>query len=179
MVKTRSLQLATRLESQIKSFGRMIVGFLAVLFALGFHQGALSQTTEDKTIARKLFQGGWDLKFNGNPLAAIVLFESGLKLEPENRLAHLHLGVIYEALGDGSSAKQHYSEVIRLAPKSAEAAKARTRLSANTPTPKAAKTFSTDSTNVSSAARKSCTDDWDCPGMGRCLQGRCEFVNKW
>lgn len=133
MVKTRSLQLATRLESQMKSFGRKIVGFLAVLFALGFHQGAHSQTTEDKTIARKLFQGGWDLKANANPLAAIVLFESGLKLEPENRLAHLHLGVIYEALGDASSAKQHYSEVIRLAPQSAEAAKARIRLAGNAP----------------------------------------------
>lgn len=157
----------------------MAVGFMVVLFVLGFHQGAYSQTTEDRTIARKLFQGGWDLKANANPLAAIVLFESGLKLEPENRLAHLHLGVIYEALGDASSAKQHYSQVIRLAPQSLEATKARTRLSANTTTPSAAKTFSTDSTNISAAARKSCTDDWDCPGMGRCSQGRCEFINKW
>jgi tetratricopeptide (TPR) repeat protein len=130
-----SLLQETNTRGRFPSIIRQIAGLSVFIAALGVCSSGFGQTADERFIAKKLFHGAWDLKAKGNPIAAIVLFEGGLKLVPQDATAHFHLATIYEAAGDTPSAKQHFSEVIRLAPQSAEAAKARVRLSGSSPAP--------------------------------------------
>lgn len=115
--------------SRFPSLIRQIAGLPLFIAALGVCSSGFGQTADERFIAKKLFHGAWDLKAKGNPIAAIVLFEGGLKLVPQDATAHFHLATIYEAAGDTPSAIQHFSEVIRLAPQSKEAVMAKTRTS--------------------------------------------------
>lgn len=117
---------------------RIVVVALLLLSVAPFAPLASAQTADERTIAKKLFQGAWELKSKGNPIASIVLFEHGLKLDPQNALAHFHLAVIYEATGDAASARKHFSEVMRIAPQSDAASKAKTRLAGSSPAPQVA-----------------------------------------
>ena len=48
-------------------------------------------------------------------------FEKALKLDPNLRLAHLDLGIIYAARNDGHAAVRHFKEAIRIDPSQADA----------------------------------------------------------
>lgn len=94
---------------------------------------AFAQSPSDKAVAREFFSGAYTLKKRGYALPAAMLFEYGLSKDPRNHAAHYLLAETYDGLADTAMASQHYAEVIRLAPQSAEASKARVRLAGNSP----------------------------------------------
>lgn len=110
---------------------RLAASCLVCVVALGFSTQIAAQSSTDKAMAKRLFSGGYVLKQQGNLIAAVVLFENGLTVDPKNALAHFHLAEIYEALGDTKAANVHYTETLTLSPQSAEASRARAKLASN------------------------------------------------
>jgi len=65
-----------------------------------------------------LFASGYELLRSGKSHPAAAKFEAGLKLDPNNALAHFYLGESYLALGRNAEAKKQYQKSLQLDPKS-------------------------------------------------------------
>ena len=97
---------------------------------------SFAQSPNATTQAQGLFREGYQLLQERKLDESIAKFESGLRLDSTSSaaaMAHSYLADIYFNRNDDASAKSHYQEVIRLAPQSEQAASARTRLAAITP----------------------------------------------
>jgi len=80
--------------------------------------------------ARKLFQGAFTMNKLGNPVAALMLYQDGLAIQPDNARAHFDLAELLVQADELIDAKGHYRKVIELAPQSAEAQQAKTKIAA-------------------------------------------------
>lgn len=85
--------------------------FLALLFALACGTASAQQ-------ADALFARAFDLMQKGEIAVAITMFEEGLRQDPGNGLAHLHLGnaLMTQRPPDGTAALLHYRRAAALMP---------------------------------------------------------------
>jgi len=99
------------------------IGLAIVLGLIWVDHGASAQAD-----AQQLFFEGFDLLKNGKVREAAATFEAGLRLEPDNALAHFHLAESYLALRQTDEARSHYRESLRLEPLSSFSEQAKQRL---------------------------------------------------
>jgi len=85
-------------------------------------------TPEQSAQAQKLFQQSFELLRSGDFQGAQRGFESGLAIDPANKIANFYLAETLLREGDATRARAFYNRVIALDPNSAEAAKANTAL---------------------------------------------------
>lgn len=78
--------------------------------------------------AQALFAEGFDLLAKGDAKQAIVRFEGGLRVEPNNALARFYLGEAYRAVGSLDKARAQWRKSISLDPTGETAGQARRRL---------------------------------------------------
>jgi len=99
------------------------IGLAIVLGLTWVDDGARAQAD-----AQQLFFEGFDLLKNGKVREAAAILEDGLRLEPDNALAHFYLAESYLALGQTDEARSHYRESLRLEPLSNFSEQAKQRL---------------------------------------------------
>ncbi|MGO8973829.1 MAG: TonB family protein [Steroidobacteraceae bacterium] len=92
------------------------------------------------------FADGYDLLQSGKAAEAAAKFETGLKADPDNVLAHYYLGEAYAALQRNADARDQFRKSLKLDPSSSVAAQARERL-AKLPAPAAVATVETEDVN--------------------------------
>jgi TonB family protein len=109
------------IKFQMKAYAMPLVVFLL--------SGLWGSTACNAQASDSLFAAGYELIRAGDPKAAVAKFETGLKADPNNALAHYYLGKAYLALGRSGEARAQFRKSLRLDPNGSVSGPAREELS--------------------------------------------------
>jgi tetratricopeptide (TPR) repeat protein len=116
----------------LDAFRSRWLGAVAIALCTAAAQsGAEAPIPDSKRDAGAFFASGFELLNQGQPDAAVIQFERGLLIQPDDYKAHYLLGEAYLKTGNNGKALEHFNRTIDLAPKvSKESALAETRAAA-------------------------------------------------
>ena len=114
------LYLAQRRQERFRRWGLRAMALTVILLVAALaYQFFLAPSPEQQALSQRLSEGE-SLVLKGELEEALQQYQAALELAPDDPSVHLYLLAIYEELGEGSRAAEHYEEAKRLLPSAAD-----------------------------------------------------------